>query len=67
MRNKILDSVIENVIEECNQSSEFKVTFKSYVRNKFSGNASDDDLKAVLKQIDVPENVEVSLNENAHR
>lgn len=60
MRNKILDEVIENVVENCDQSLEFKAAFKSYVRNKFSGNGSDDDLKTALNLIDAPEDAEVT-------
>lgn len=51
MRNKIIDSVIESVVDGSNQSAEFKAMFKAYIRNKFSGTEDKDDLKTILNLI----------------
>lgn len=58
MRNKILDEVIDSVVDSSDQPLEFKAAFKSYIKNKFSGNGSDDDLKAALSLMEVPEDAE---------
>lgn len=55
MRNKILEQVIEEVIDNSGQSVEFIASFKQYVKNKFSDNANDNDLKTVLNLIDTQE------------
>lgn len=52
MRNKIIDEVISEVVNSINQPEEFKRAFKQYIRNKFDGNASDNDLKTVLNMIE---------------
>lgn len=52
MRNKIIDEVISEIIDSSKQSEEFKRAFKQYIRNKFDGNASDNDLKTVLNMIE---------------
>ena len=52
MRNKIIDEVISEVVNNINQPEEFKRAFKQYIRNKFDGNASDNDLKTVLNMIE---------------
>lgn len=57
MRNKILEEVIDEVVDKSEQSPEFKATFKQYIRNKFDGNANDNDLKTVLSLIDDSEAV----------
>lgn len=61
MRNLIIEEAIDNVIKNTDQSPEFKAVFKQYIRNKFSGNTSDSDLKTVLSLIDVTEDIGVSL------
>lgn len=52
MRNKIIDEVISEVIDSSDQPQEFKTAFKQYIRNKFDGNASENDLKTVLSMIE---------------
>lgn len=52
MRNKIIDEVISEVIDTVDQPQEFKAALKQYIRNKFDGNASDNDLKTVLSMIE---------------
>lgn len=52
MRNKIIDEVISEVIDTIDQPQEFKNALKQYIRNKFDGNASDNDLKTVLSMIE---------------
>jgi len=52
MRNKIIDEVISEIIDSSKQPEEFKRAFKQYIRNKFDGNASDNDLKTVLNMIE---------------
>ena len=52
MRNKIIDEVISEVIDTIDQPQEFKNALKKYIRNKFDGNASDNDLKTVLSMIE---------------
>ena len=52
MRNKIIDEVISEVIDAIDQPQEFKTAFKQYIRNKFDGNASENDLKTVLSMIE---------------
>lgn len=59
MRNKIIDEVISEVIDATEQPQEFKNAFKQFIRNKFDGNASDNDLKTVLSMI---EDLEVSVS-----
>lgn len=55
MRNLIIDEVISEVIDTIEQPQEFKTALKQYIRNKFDGNASDNDLKTVLSMIEPSE------------
>jgi len=55
MRNLIIDEVISEVIDTIEQPQEFKTALKQYIRNKFDGNASDNDLKTVLSMIETSE------------
>lgn len=48
MRNKIIEHAIDSVVEESNTSSDFKLAFKQYVKNKFDNNAKESDLKRIL-------------------
>lgn len=57
MRNKIIDDVISEIVDNANVSHEFKVAFKQYIRNRFDGNVTDSDLKTVLNMIDSPEDI----------
>ena len=55
MRNKIIEATIERVVDESENSEDFKSMFKQYVKNKFDDNASENDLKRVLSLIEVTE------------
>lgn len=55
MRNKIIEATIERVVDESDNSEDFKSMFKQYVKNKFDDNASENDLKRVLSLIEVTE------------
>ena len=48
MRNKIIEHAIDAAVEESNTSSDFKLAFKQYVKNKFDNNAKESDLKRIL-------------------
>ena len=55
MRNKIIEATIDRVVDESENSEDFKSMFKQYVKNKFDDNASENDLKRVLSLIEVIE------------
>lgn len=55
MRNKILEEVIDTVVDDCGQSPEFIATFKRYIKNKYDNNANENDLKTVLSLIQIQE------------
>ena len=55
MRNKIIEATIERVVDESENSEDFKSMLKQYVKNKFDDNASENDLKRVLSLIEVTE------------
>jgi hypothetical protein len=55
MRNDILLKVINDTVDSCEYSSDFKNALKQYVINKFDTNVSDNDLKTVLYLLDVEE------------
>lgn len=55
MRNKIIENTIERIVEESDNSKDFKSAFKQYVKNKFEDNATENDLKRVLSLIEVIE------------
>lgn len=52
MRNKIIESAIDQVVDNSKSSMDFKSAFKQYVKNKFDDNASESDLKRVLSLIE---------------
>lgn len=55
MRNKIIENAIEQVIDCSNVNSDFKSTFKQFVKNKFDNNANENDLKINLELLKVDE------------
>ena len=55
MRNKIIEATIERIVDESDNSKDFKSAFKQYVKNKFDDNATENDLKRVLSLIEVIE------------
>lgn len=48
MRNKIIENAIDSVVNASSTSSDFKLAFKQYVKNKFDANAKENDLKQML-------------------
>lgn len=52
MRNKIIESTIDSVINASNTSSDFKSAFRQYIKNKFEDNAKESDLKWILTLIE---------------
>ena len=52
MRNKTIESTIDFVVNASNTSSDFKVAFRQYIKNKFEDNAKESDLKRILMLID---------------
>lgn len=65
MRNKIIESTIDQIIDETQYGSDFKRVFKTFIKNKFDNNVSDGDLKNVLAYIE--EVVEDNSYENVNR
>lgn len=65
MRNKIIESTIERIVDQSQISSDAKATLKNYVKNKFDNNASDNDLKQALEFIEVSEGDEDYENVNS--
>lgn len=55
MRNNIIETTIEKVVDESDNPNDFKSAFKQYVKNKFDGNDSESDLKRILALIKVDE------------
>lgn len=53
MKKETIENVINQVIDEVEQSDEFKATFKRYIINKFSDNTTADDLRTILKLLQV--------------
>ena len=47
MRNKIIENAIDSVVNASNTSSDFKLAFRQYVKNKFDDNAKESDLKRI--------------------
>ena len=61
MRNKIIENAIDSVVNASNTSSDFKLAFRQYVKNKFDDNAKESDLKRILTLIeDDEEDIQVS-------
>ena len=52
MRNKIIETAIDTVVDETRYSPDFKAAFKRFVKNKFEDNATESDLKRVISMID---------------
>ncbi len=55
MRNKIIESAIDSVVNVSDTSSDFKQAFRQYVKNKFDDNAKESDLKRILTLIEEEE------------
>ena len=51
MRNKILEDVIDEVVEKTDQTESFKKALGSYIKNCFDGNVAKNDLQTVLELI----------------
>ena len=65
MRNKIIESTIEQVVDQSQIPSDAKALLKKYVINKFDDNASESDLKQTLAFIEVNEEDEDYENVNS--
>lgn len=52
MRNKIIESTIDSVVSASNTSTDFKLAFRQYIKNKFEDNAKESDLKRILTLIE---------------
>ena len=52
MRNKIIENAIDSVVNASNTSSDFKLAFRQYVKNKFDANIKESDLKQILMLIE---------------
>lgn len=52
MRNKIIESTIDSVVNALNTSPDFKLAFRQYIKNKFEDNAKESDLKRILTLIE---------------
>ena len=64
MRNKIIENAIDSVVNASNTSSDFKLAFRQYVKNKFDDNAKESDLKRILTLIeDDEEDIQVLQSE----
>lgn len=51
MRNKIIESAIDSVVNASDTLPDFKQAFRQYVKNKFDDNAKESDLKRILTLI----------------
>ena len=58
MRNKIVENAIDSVVDASSTSSDFKLAFKQYVKNKFDANAKENDLKQMLMLIEDEEDIQ---------
>lgn len=52
MRNKIIESTIDFVVNASDTSPDFKSAFRQYIKNKFEDNAKESDLKRILTLIE---------------
>lgn len=52
MRNKIIESAIDSVVNASDTSPDFKSAFRQYIKNKFEDNAKENDLKRILTLIE---------------
>lgn len=59
MKNKTIESTIEQVVDAAPRSDDFKECFKQYVKNVFDDNATKNDLKHVLQLIEIDEEEEL--------
>lgn len=50
--DKIIENAIDSVVNASNTSSDFKLAFRQYVKNKFDDNAKESDLKRILTLIE---------------
>lgn len=48
MRNKIIEDIIDKVVDESGYSEDFKSAFRQFIKNKFDDNAQESDLKHIL-------------------
>ena len=48
MRNKIIETTIDKVVDESNYPYDFKKALKQFVKNKFDDTAKESDLKIIL-------------------
>lgn len=55
MRNKLIDTAIEETVDQSPYPSDFKNVFKQYIKNVFDGNAAEGDLKRVLRLLTITE------------
>lgn len=55
MRNKIIEQTIDSVIDASHHSSDFRTVFKQYIKNVFSNNVNENDLKSALSLIEEEE------------
>lgn len=55
MRNKVIENVIDDVVDQSPHSAEFKKAFKQFIKNRFDGNDADGDLKTVISYIETLE------------
>jgi len=53
MNNKIIEEAIDEIVNACPESHEFKKQFKAYLLNRLNSNYSADDLKDILTLINV--------------
>lgn len=59
MRNKIIESIIDEVVNKSKYSEDFKSAFKQFIKNKFDDNAQESDLKHILSLLDDDELKEI--------
>lgn len=52
MSNKIIESIIDRVVDESVYSEDFRSAFKQFIKNKFDDNAQESDLKHILSLLD---------------
>ncbi|MEG1882023.1 MAG: hypothetical protein RR207_05990 [Clostridia bacterium] len=55
MKNKIIEKVVDEFINDINESQEFKNMFKAYIDNKFAKNSGKNDLVNLLAQLKIEE------------
>lgn len=55
MRNKIIATTIDRIVDKSDNSLDFKSVFKKYIKNVFDNNARENDLKRALSLIEEEE------------